>query len=134
MWSGILAVVPQPVILVCVLFAVVLGAATTVRASTDGRAALRLAKRDPIVFGGSAFKAGERVTITAETSARKVTKVVRASRAGTFTVTFATLRYKHCDLEARATGGGGSRAVFKVPEAMCPVSDGQPAALADARR
>ena len=124
---------PPRVILIGLVSAMVLGAASTVAASTNEGAALRLAKRDPIVFSGSAFKAGERVAITAETSARKATKVVRASRAGKFTVTFTTFRYKHCDLEARAIGGGGSRAAFKLPEAMCPAIDSQPAELADAR-
>ncbi len=83
--------------------------------------ALRLVDKSPITLRGSAFKARERVTVTATDGTARVVRVVRAGSSGTFAVTFPKLRFDPCELEARASGARGSRAWFKLPERMCPI-------------
>jgi hypothetical protein len=94
------------------------GAAT----AQDG-ATLRLQDRSPIAVSGAGFERGERVRVTLlrETNARKI---VRASRAGTFTVTFVGTTVTRCDVvRVIATGGRGSRAALKIlpPPACIPL-------------
>jgi hypothetical protein len=90
-------------------------------ANTQGTAALRLVDQNPVTLRGSGFKRRERVSISAASGGPRLVRVVRATAAGTFTVVFTQLRFDPCDLEARAVGGSGSRAVLKLPERMCPL-------------
>lgn len=96
------------------------GAAAATRA--DSKAALRLTSTSPVTLRGSAFKPGERVTLTVrETAAsgRRVRKVT-AGRLGGFVARFpALLGADRCEVVATAVGNRGSRATLKTPQALC---------------
>jgi hypothetical protein len=84
---------------------------------------LRLRDRSPLVVGGAGFERGERVRMTlyGDENARRS---VRASRRGTFVITFAGTTFTRCDVvRVVATGGAGSRAVLKMlpPPACMPL-------------
>ena len=89
--------------------------------STSKRhAALRLVKPAPLQVVGSHFVTRERVRVTASADSNSVSKRVRASESGTFTVRFA-VGAGHCaGLRVVAVGTGGSRATLKrIPLPAC---------------
>jgi hypothetical protein len=96
---------------------------TGAAAAQDDAPTLRLRDRSPVAVTGVGFERGERVRVTLlrETNARKI---VRASRAGAFVVTFASTTVTRCDVvRVIATGGRGSRAALKIlpPPACIPL-------------
>jgi hypothetical protein len=85
--------------------------------------ALRLASKDPLIVRGAHFKAHERVRVTASVDATRRSKVVRATTAGTFKVTFdVPTAFDPCveSLRITAVGARGSDAALKLPQRACP--------------
>jgi hypothetical protein len=87
---------------------------------TSQKQSLRVIDRDPLALRGEGFKPRERVrvTISAPVVERKLT---RATRSGTFRVTFLEVSTTRCDMvRAVAVGGMGSRATVKyLPAPAC---------------
>ena len=74
----------------------------------------------PFVVRGESFAPRERVRLTAFTAAEERLRAV-ATRAGTFTATFAAVTATRCDLiRVVAIGAKGSRAILKyLPSPAC---------------
>jgi hypothetical protein len=83
-------------------------------AAPPRRATLELVRLAPLVVEGSAFRAGERVVLTATTSDKHRQLALVARRNGSFTARF-ELRLDRCTpLRVRAIGGRSSRAILQV--------------------
>ena len=81
---------------------------------------LRLVRVQPLTVAGKGFKPREHVRVTAVRGEQSVFRVLTASRAGGFVVTFAELRFRRCGaLSVRAYGARGSRAILKVAQPAC---------------
>lgn len=104
-----------------VLCAAVLAAVVVAGGASSGTAtpSLRLVDSSPLTVKGVAFKARERVRVTATLESGTLRAVVRASRRGVFTVTFEEIAVR-CGFTVRAVGAGGSRASLKLPQPACP--------------
>jgi hypothetical protein len=88
---------------------------------SSAKPVLRLVDRAPLTVEGVRFRALERVVITADVSDDRYRRVTRATRAGAFTVRFASAAVDRCSgLLVLAIGGGGSRAELKLPAPACP--------------
>jgi hypothetical protein len=86
-------------------------------------AALRLVTTQPLVVRGVHFKGHERVRVTEHMGTDKSSKLVRASAAGTFKVTFAApMAIDPCleSVRVSAVGARGSDALLKLPQRACP--------------
>ncbi len=79
---------------------------------SDGRARLAMTSMQPLTVAGRGFKPGEMIRITGD-----VTKRVRASRAGIFTVRFPVAQ--RCGLSIVAIGSRGSRAGLNFSQLLC---------------
>jgi hypothetical protein len=85
-------------------------------------ASLRLTDTTPLTVAGARFLARESVVVRATLDGERLTRRTRASRAGTFTVSFSGVAVDRCnsDLFVRAIGTRGSEAVAKVgPQPQC---------------
>lgn len=85
--------------------------------------ALRLVSTEPLTVRGLHFRSNERVRVTQHIDSSKRSKVVRATAAGTFKVTFAVPAAIDPCLESvrvTAVGGRGSEAALKLPQRACP--------------
>jgi hypothetical protein len=108
-----------------VLSAVVLaamGAAIVVAGGASSGTAtpsLRLLDSSPLTVKGVAFKPRERVRVTANLESGSLQAIVRATRRGTFLVTFEEISVR-CGFTVRAVGAAGSRATLKLPQPACP--------------
>lgn len=80
---------------------------------------LRLVDSSPLTVKGVAFKARERVRVTATLESGTLRAVARATRRGTFVVTFEEISVR-CGFTVRAVGAAGSRATLKLPQPACP--------------
>ena len=103
---------------------VALGAAAGA-AGAERVASLRLVAQAPLTLHGARFHVKEPVRVVVRMGGTKVTRTVRTSAAGGFTVVIATAAsYDPCnaDLVATATGGRGDSAVLKLPQRACPPS------------
>jgi hypothetical protein len=75
---------------------------------------LRLLDRTPVTLKGTYFRAGERVRVTVTTTETQ-TRVLRASRLGSFTAQFENVTVGRCGgLAVRAVGARGAQATLKV--------------------
>lgn len=97
------------------------GGSEPASAEATRQAALRLADREPLLLKGSRFFSGERVRVVVTVDGRRHARRIRASRAGTFTATFAEAHLDRCaGFLATAVGERGSRAALKQPQPLCP--------------
>lgn len=101
------------------------GAAATVVLALPSAAAapesLRLFHRSPVELAGRDFVARERVRVRVTTAGERAVRRVRASRSGSFRVTFSSVDVDRCSgLSAVATGSRGSRATLKRVPLECP--------------
>ena len=82
--------------------------------------ALRVDGTQPLVVRGVAFRAGERVSLTAMTLLGAKQVVLRATRTGRFAATF-RLPTQSCGsaFALRAVGSLGSRATLHLPSRAC---------------
>lgn len=105
-----------------ILVAATLALAGSAGAAQSGkRAQLRLTGAQPVELSGQRFRSTERVRVTVVTGTTRGSRLVRASRAGTFVATFTELSADRCSgLSALAVGAGGSRATFKLVPLGCP--------------
>jgi hypothetical protein len=79
----------------------------------------------PLTVHGRGFRAHEKVRVVVALAGAKTVRSVRTTRAGAFTVQFATtVPYDPCnaDLVATAAGVRGDSAVLKLPQRACPPS------------
>jgi hypothetical protein len=86
-------------------------------------ARLEVTKLAPLAVRGSFFRARERVRLTVSYSEVRRSRVVRASRVGSFAVTFQTLYLERCGgaVIVSAVGARGSRARTQLtPPSVCP--------------
>jgi hypothetical protein len=84
---------------------------------------LRLVVSQPLTVRGVHFKSHERVRVTEHVGSDRHWKLVRATTAGTFKVTFADATAIDPCLESvrlTAVGGRGSTAALKLPQRACP--------------
>lgn len=84
---------------------------------------LRLVSLTPLDVRGSFFRTRERVRLTLTGADLTRTRLLRASRVGSFTAAFQTVYVHPCssDLSITAAGALGSRASVKVgPPTDCP--------------
>lgn len=79
---------------------------------SDGRARLAMTSMQPLTVAGRGFKSGEMIHITGD-----VTKRVRASDTGVFTVRFP--RAGRCGVSIVAIGSKGSRAGLNFSQLLC---------------
>lgn len=86
-----------------------LGAGST----STRQASLRLVKPAPLQVLGSRFQMRERVRIVATNARFRSTKHVRASRRGTFSVSFDLTVGRCSGVRVLAVGSAGSRAMLK---------------------
>ena len=110
--------------IVLVAAAVLFGGSAALSARTAARPALRFVRIDPLIVRGLAFRAGERVTVTARVPRATRTTHVTASAAGAFRVRLGRVRsYDPCafTLSIRARGSLGSEASIRTLPRMCPV-------------
>jgi hypothetical protein len=98
------------------------GGATAARLDAAGRTArLHLADAAPVKVRGAGFAARERVRLTVRSGEVRKTKVVLATTAGRFQVTFPGLVLDRCSgFFASAVGSRGSRTGLKLPQPLCP--------------
>jgi hypothetical protein len=109
--------------LLLLLVAVTLAIAGSAGAThTNGaRPLLRLTGSQPVKLSGLRFQPRERVRVAVVAGKARRSRVVRATRAGRFVATFSDLSADRCrGLFARADGGRGSRATFKLVPVGCP--------------
>ena len=100
-----------------------LAASAEATRTSGSRAVLRLTDAQPVELSGRRFHAGERVRVTVVAGATRRSRLVRATRGGTFATTFSELSADRCSgLSAVAVGGRGSRATFKLVPLGCPPS------------
>lgn len=86
---------------------------------------LRIVAVTPVHVSGRAFRPYERVQLRATSGEITAQRALRATRLGSFRVTFATIEITdRCsmDLLVRAIGARGSRAAAKLPQLQCPPS------------
>jgi hypothetical protein len=84
---------------------------------------LRVTKLTPLEVRGSFFRARERVQLTVSYSEDQRSRIVRASRVGSFAVTFQTISLERCGgkVIVSAVGARGSRARTQLtPPSICP--------------
>ena len=84
---------------------------------------VRLLSLSPLEVTGSHFSALERVKVTAPFLTRQVTRTVRASANGTFTVSFSdSLTLDRCSSSAfvRVVRTNGLVVMVRLPSRMCP--------------
>lgn len=82
--------------------------------------ALRLVRVQPLTLAGKGFKPRERVRVTVAREDKTVARVIEASEAGSFVVSFAELKLRRCAaLLVRASGARGSRAILKFAPPAC---------------
>ncbi len=113
---GILGHVLRSICTVALIGATLASAAT---GSGSSRAALTLVDRQPLTIRGRGFQPYERARVVVEAQLRAA-KSVRATRAGTFTVRFATVNVPRCGgVFATARGRAGSVARLKIPLPAC---------------
>jgi hypothetical protein len=80
---------------------------------------LRLVSKEPLVVRGRSFRPAERVRVVVRANRDRVRRVT-ATRSGSFTASFGTVRFVRCiGLDVRATGSRGSIAVLKLPQPLC---------------
>lgn len=110
-------------LLVSLVAASLLATALAAGGGDRSKPTLRVARAAPLALAGNHFRARERVRVTVRAAGARTTKAVRASRRGRFVVRFAALGLDRCnsDWTALATGAGGSRAAFKLPQLQCPL-------------
>lgn len=90
------------------------------------RAALHLQATAPLAVRGTGFGAGEQVVLNVTGGGTPARAVVRASRSGSFSTTFRSLRLDRCtEFGVRAVGRQGSRALLQVTPA-CKKDRGPP--------
>jgi hypothetical protein len=94
---------------------VVAGGATSATTAPS----LRLVDSSPLTVRGVAFKAHERVRVTAYLESGTLQAALRAGPRGGFTVTFEEIAVR-CGFTVQAVGAGGSRASLKLPQPACP--------------
>ena len=88
-------------------------------AAAPARPALSLADADPLALRGAGFAAGERVRVVLVAAGERRTRVVRATRRGTFRAVFPGVEMRdRCSVFAWAVGARGSHA--KLPQPLCP--------------
>ena len=106
-------------VVVAAIFAV---ASVSAFAGTAARPALRLVATSPLKVRGVSFKRNERVRVVVAMGETRRVRRVRATRSGTFTVTFPGVAYDRClhGLVVTAAGGRGSAASIKLPMLLCP--------------
>jgi hypothetical protein len=98
---------------------VALGATATAAAP---RPALSVKGRHTLTVTGRHFVAGERIRVVLNPARHDAVKHTRASRRGTFTVTYRDVPAGRCDGYAIvATGSGGSRAMLARMHPDCLV-------------
>jgi len=86
-------------------------------------AQLQVTKLTPLEVRGSFFRARERVRLTVSYSDDQRSRVIRASRVGSFAATFQTLYLERCGgaVIVSAVGVRGSRARTQLtPPSVCP--------------
>lgn len=82
---------------------------------------LRLTDSQPVTLSGLRFQPRERVRVAVVAGTARRSRLVRATRAGRFVATFSDLSADRCNgFFARADGGRGSRATFKLVPVGCP--------------
>jgi hypothetical protein len=82
--------------------------------------ALRLVRIQPLTLAGKGFKPREHVRVTVAREDKTVARVLEASEAGRFIVSFAELKLRRCAaLYVRAFGARGSRAILKFAPPAC---------------
>jgi hypothetical protein len=96
--------------------AVLCGLAVVAPAAGKTAASLRVTSTSPITVAGAGFHPAERVVVVLVETAQ-FSRTVRATRAGTFTVSFdnAPPPARCSGFTVRANGSRGSRAVAKRP-------------------
>jgi hypothetical protein len=87
---------------------------STGSSGSTAKPALSVAPGSPLGVAGRGFKAGERVTVTATLSARRLRKAVVANRRGRFTARFSASAVECGPLYLAAVGAKGSRAAVRV--------------------
>ena len=105
----------------CVVFTAAVAAQGASDAAGRQVATLRLLDSSPVKVRGVGFRANERVRVKASLEAQARSKVVYASRTGTFTATFTALTAPDpCTVEVIAIRSSGGRVFLKLAERMCP--------------
>ena len=91
-------------------------------AGAPGRASLRTVDLAPLTLRGDRFEPRERVRVVTTVGGRRYVRVVQATSAGSFTVTYRGVAVDRCNdvLFVLALGGAGSRAALKLPQLLCP--------------
>ena len=108
---------------VAVLLLIVAPVAASASSSSSERASrapsLRLVSKEPLVVRGRSFRPAERVRVVVRTNRDRVRRVT-ATRSGSFTASFGSVRFVRCiGLDVRAIGSRGSVAVLKLPQPLC---------------
>src|SRR3954447_26656754 len=87
----------------------------------SARPLLRIVRATPFVVQGLGFKPGERVTLKGMANITPVSRLLRSTATGTFTVSLGDVHYAGCSAGAflKATGSRGSVAVLRIPARMC---------------
>ena len=82
-------------------------------------ASIRILTGDPVKVAGRGFPARAKIHVTLSSGFTKMTRTVRSSRIGRFTVTFDVIG-DHCSGYAATAAGGGAKAAARVPAEECP--------------
>src|SRR4051794_12144346 len=85
------------------------------------RPLLRIVHATPFVVQGLGFKPGERVTLKGRANITTVSRLIRSTTGGSFTVNLGDVHYAGCSAGAylKATGSLGSVAVLRILARMC---------------
>jgi hypothetical protein len=98
-----------------------MAAALAASAHAASTATLQVVRERPLVVSGARFKPNEAVRVTVRTPSRTLTRDMRASPRGGFTLAFRGVKFDFCaalSIVARGRSTGTVRA--KLPQRACP--------------
>lgn len=112
------------VVLAAALAAVTLGAAPSGSTAASARPQLRVVVKAPLTLKGTHFRSRDLVRVKLDFGTRTLVRQARADATGTFTVTFAGVRYNPCgtppEISARGTRSGFVVGVGPRPDCAMP--------------
>jgi hypothetical protein len=108
-------------LLACSAAALLAATPGTARHDAKQRPVLRVTSSEPVTVTGLRFVARERVRVSLHADSQVHSRRVRATRRGSFTVTFSAATVDRClGFIVNAVGDRGSRAGLKYAQPLCP--------------
>lgn len=96
--------------------------AAPVSSGTAPTPSLRVTVAAPLAVSGAHFGSREQVRLILRADGVRRVRLLRASTTGSFRSVYAGVAVRDpCSLTATATGGAGSKAIWRLSERMCPL-------------